>query len=75
MPLSNDRGLPEPHYYYRRELRARELVGPVALGAGLGLAVFYLARVLAQRAPLTDGEGRESTRSIRGDRPATPRRA
>lgn len=75
MLSSHDGGAPEPHYYYRRELSATELLAPVALGAGVGLAVFYLARLLAQRTPLMDGEGRTSPRVSRGDRPITPRRS
>ena len=75
MPSSHaDGGRLESRYYYRRDLTARELLGPVAIGAGVGLAVFYLARVLLQRTPLPDGEGRASARVSRGDRPITPRR-
>ena len=39
-------------YDDRRPVRGRALLGPIALGVGAGLAVFYLARVLAERAPL-----------------------
>ena len=39
-------------YYYRRRLSGRELVPAVAIGIGVGLVAFYVARLLAQRGPL-----------------------
>ena len=75
MPSSHDDALPTSDYYFRRELTAAELLAPVALGAAVGLTVFYLARLLAQRTPLTEGEGRTASRLSRGNRPITPRHA
>jgi hypothetical protein len=39
-------------YYYRRRLSGRELLPAVAIGIGVGIAAFYIARLLAQRTPL-----------------------
>ena len=39
-------------YTYRRKLRATELMPAIATGFGLGLAGFYLARLLLQRTPV-----------------------
>lgn len=39
-------------YTYRRKLRATELMPAMAAGFGLGLAGFYLARLLLQRTPV-----------------------
>jgi len=46
-----DRGVPE--YYYRRDLAARELLPAVGVAVGVGVAAFYLARLFAQRTPLS----------------------
>jgi hypothetical protein len=37
-------------YTYRRKLRATDLMPAVAVGLSLGIAGFYVARVLLQRA-------------------------
>lgn len=39
-------------YTYRRKLRATELMPAIAAGVGVGLAGFYLARLLLQKTPL-----------------------
>lgn len=39
-------------YDDRQPVRGRALLPAIALGAGAGLVVFYLARLLAERAPL-----------------------
>ncbi|MGK2933614.1 MAG: hypothetical protein ACSLFE_00010 [Gemmatimonadaceae bacterium] len=39
-------------YTYRRKLRATEMMPAIAAGLGVGLAGFYLARLLLQRTPL-----------------------
>jgi hypothetical protein len=39
-------------YTYRRKLRATEMMPAIAAGVGVGLAGFYLARLLLQRTPL-----------------------
>lgn len=43
---------PEPEYYYRRRLDARELLPAIGAGIGVGLVVFYVARLYVQRTPL-----------------------
>jgi hypothetical protein len=63
-------------YYYRRDLTAGELLGPVAIGAGVGLAVFYLARLIEQRTSLAAEERPRGSRRDRGAaRPNSPGRA
>ena len=49
--------VPAASYYYRRALTARELLPAVGAGVGVGLAVFYLARLLLQRTPLVREPG------------------
>lgn len=39
-------------YSYRRALSLRELLPAVGVGVGVGLAAFYVARVLLERTPL-----------------------
>ncbi len=39
-------------YSYRRELSLKELLPAVGVGIGVGLATFYVARLLLQRTPL-----------------------
>jgi hypothetical protein len=39
-------------YDDRRPVRGRALLPAIAAGVGAGLAVFYIARLLAERAPL-----------------------
>ncbi len=39
-------------YTYRRKLRATDLMPAIAAGVGVGLAGFYLVRLLLQKAPL-----------------------
>jgi hypothetical protein len=63
------------YYYYRRDLRAGELLVPAAIGAGVGLAVFYLARLIEQRTPLAAEERRQGSRRDRDARPSSPGRA
>ena len=44
-------------YYYRRSLSGRELLPALAAGVIAGGAVFYLAKLLLERTPITvDGE-------------------
>ena len=40
-------------YFYRRSLSARENLPAIALGAAIGLAAFYVARLFIQRTSLT----------------------
>ena len=39
-------------YTYRRKLRATDLMPALAVGVSLGIAGFYVARVLLQRTPV-----------------------
>jgi hypothetical protein len=39
-------------YYYRRPLGVAELLPAVGVAVGVGLAAFYVARLLIQRTPL-----------------------
>lgn len=39
-------------YFYRRSVRARELLPAISLGVAAGLFVFYVARIMVQRTPL-----------------------
>jgi hypothetical protein len=39
-------------YYYRRQLRMRELLPAVGIAVGAGLFAFYITRLLLQRTPL-----------------------
>jgi hypothetical protein len=60
-------GSPPGRYYYRRKLGRAELLRPVAVGAVVGLAVFYLARLVAQRTPLAGEESGTSSHRFRGE--------
>lgn len=46
------RGAAQDEYYYRRSLERPELLSAVGVGIGVGMAAFYVARVLLQRTPL-----------------------
>jgi hypothetical protein len=50
------RGVARESYDYRRQLSGRELLPALAIGVGVGLAAFYLARLMTQRTPLLDEE-------------------
>lgn len=50
-------GYAERAYYYRRPLAARETLPAIAAGLGLGLAAFYVVRLLLQRTPLERPRG------------------
>ena len=39
-------------YFYRRPLRMNEVIPAIGVGVGVGLAAFYVARLLLQRTPL-----------------------
>ena len=49
-------------YDDRQPVRGRALLPAIAAGVGAGLAVFYVARLLAQRAPLLVDEPRAPIR-------------
>jgi hypothetical protein len=42
-------------YVYRRELRPVEMIPAIGIGVAVGLAAFYVAKLLAQRTPLVPG--------------------
>lgn len=50
------RGIARESYVYRRQLSGRELLPALAIGVGVGIAAFYVARLFAQRTPLLDDE-------------------
>lgn len=70
--LHDEGGRTRPRYYFRRDLSASELLVPAAIGAGVGLVVFYLARLLEQRTPIDAGESRHESRRDRGAGHNTP---
>ena len=43
-------------YDDRQPVRGRALLPAIAAGVGVGLAVFYIARIMAERAPLLADE-------------------
>jgi hypothetical protein len=53
------------HYYYRRSLGGRELLPAIGAGIAIGLAAFYLTRLVMERTPLT-AEGLEPRRRKHG---------
>lgn len=55
-------------YVYRRSLAARELLPAIGVGVGVGLAAFYVARVLLQRTPLDVSGSTRAHLSRRPDR-------
>jgi hypothetical protein len=63
----------EPHstYTYRRRLGAGDLVQAAAVGLGVGLAAFYVARLFLERTPLVPRTGSAASA---GPRLAKPRR-
>ncbi len=69
------RGRSVSPYYYRRDLAARELLVPAIIGAGIGFAAFYLARIVEQRTPLVPAEDRPRSRRGGGAHPNISRRA
>lgn len=42
----------EAEYYYRRDLKASDLLPAIGIGLGVGIAGFYIARLLLQRTAL-----------------------
>ena len=52
-------------YFYRRPLGIAELLPAVVAGVGVGLAAFYVARVLLQRTPLLPDLTRSEPRPVR----------
>jgi hypothetical protein len=63
----------EPHatYTYRRRLGAGDLARAAAIGAGVGLAAFYVARLFLERTPLVPRPGSAASAGPRRE----PRRA
>jgi len=54
-------------YYYRRALSAREMLPAIGAGVAVGLAAFYLARVMLEREPLVADRG--ASADARSSRP------
>jgi hypothetical protein len=52
-------------YDDRQPVRGRALLPAIAAGVGVGLAVFYVARLLAERAPLLADEPADETEAPR----------
>jgi hypothetical protein len=44
-------------YYYRRALSTRDLLPAIGAGVAVGLAAFYLVRVMLEREPLVPERG------------------
>ncbi len=67
---------PPPTYYYRRPLTLREMLPAVGVGLGVGVAAFYVARLMLERTPL-EPSAPSATRSPRLTRgaPSLPRGA
>lgn len=42
----------DAEYFYRRQLRARELLPAIGIAVAAGLFAFYITRLLLQRTPL-----------------------
>jgi hypothetical protein len=57
-------------YYYRRSLKASDVLPVVAAGIGAGLLAMYVARVLRQRTPLMPPQG-SSALAVPRRRPRT----
>ena len=49
--------VPAATYYLRRPLTLKELLPALGAGVGVGLATFYVARLLLQKAPLVREPG------------------
>jgi hypothetical protein len=60
------RGSANEPYYYRRRLGAGDLWVAAGIGAGAGIAAFYIASLLLQRTPLEVPRGREERGRRRG---------
>jgi hypothetical protein len=54
MPAKSDpRVVAVDNYSYRRSLSVRELLPAVGVGLAAGALVFYIARIMLERAPVT----------------------
>ena len=78
-PDSGSRLTPPTVYYFRRELEARETLTAAGLAVGVGLAAFYIARMMLQRTPIAREQAVPQldergviVRRARQQRPATP---
>ena len=54
MPIESDPRIESggAEYFYRRSLRARELLPAIGIGVAAGMVAFYIARIVIQRTPL-----------------------
>jgi hypothetical protein len=51
--MNGTRDESDVRYDDRLPVRGRALLPAIAMGVGAGLVVFYIARILAERAPMT----------------------
>ena len=65
------RGLPAADYYYRRTVGGRDLLPAMGAGVVLGLAGFYIARLMLQRVPMVREPGLPFF-GARGELPSLP---
>ena len=54
MPIQSDPRIESggAEYFYRRSLRARELLPAIGIGVAAAVIAFYVARIVTQRTPL-----------------------
>ena len=50
--MNGTRDKSDVRYDDRLPVRGRALLPPIAMAVGAGLAVFYIARIMAERAPM-----------------------
>ena len=55
MPKRRDETYVSRDYYYRRDLSLTEMIPAIGAGVAVGMAAFYVARLLLQRTPLVPG--------------------
>lgn len=55
MPKRRDETYVSRDYSYRRDLSITEMIPAIGAGVAVGVAAFYVARLLLQRTPLVPG--------------------
>lgn len=55
MPKRRDETYVSRDYSYRRDLSLTEMIPAIGAGVAVGVAAFYVARLLLQRTPLVSG--------------------
>jgi hypothetical protein len=66
---------PPPTYYYRRPLALREMLPALGVGLGVGVAAFYVARLMLQRTSLEPSPRASSSPRLTRRAPASSRGA